>query len=181
MSHRLFLKQRLSLQRGEVIAYPTESVWGLGCSPNSEQGLQRLLSLKQRDWRKGLLLVAADIKQLHAFVDFDVEQERSLQQYWPGPITFVFRHNQRVSDLVSGGRDTVAVRVSAHPVVRALCTKLGILVSTSANISGSEPVCSQFALMRQFGFTANQIVTGSLGGANSVSAIIDWHSGKRLR
>ena len=177
----LFLAQRRALARGEVIAYPTEAVWGFGCAPDNELGLQRLLQLKQRDWRKGLLLVAASIEQLQHYINFDVEQIKQLKQHWPASTTYVFRHNQQVSELLSGGRETLAVRVSKHPIVKLLCQQTGALVSTSANASGQAPIKSQFALMRQFGFEAKQIVPGALGGAPGVSKIIDWDSGEQLR
>ncbi len=177
----LYLAQRQALTRGEVIAYPTEAVWGFGCAPDSELGLQRLLQLKQRDWHKGLLLVAASVEQLQPYIDFDPEQIAQLKQHWPASISYVFRHNRQVSELVSGGRDTIVVRVSQHPVVKSFCQHYGAVVSTSANVAGQAPLKSQFTIMRQFGFSAKQIIPGALGGATSVSQIIDWQSGERLR
>ena len=126
------------LRRGGVIAYPTEGVWGLGCDPNNTDALQRLLALKQRDPDKGLILIAADIEQLDPLLDqLTPDQRARLAASWPAPLTWVVPVGPQLPVLVSGGRATLALRVSAHPTVAALCRAWGgPLVSTSANPSG---------------------------------------------
>ena len=141
----IHLRQTVSaLRRGGVIAYPTEAVWGLGADPWDQTACLRLLALKRRPWDKGLILVAADAGQLEPFIEVpskNVWKRAALT--WPGPNTWVFPCTERTPEWISGDQDSVAVRISAHAPVRALCQAFGgALVSTSANPSTRPPARS---------------------------------------
>src|SRR5690554_3257822 len=128
------------IQTGGVLAYPTEAVWGLGCNPNNEAAIQRILELKQRPWQKGLVVVAASFEQLQPWLQpLTKQQQTKVFATWPGPISWVLPCQANVSQWLRGEHDTLAVRVSAHPLVKALCQRTGPLVSTSANPAGYEP------------------------------------------
>src|SRR5688572_25705866 len=130
-----------AIRDGGVIAYPTEAVWGLGCDPFDEAAVARLLAIKQRDVAKGLILVAGERAQFDDLLDWSTlpaERLAAVEASWPGPNTWIVPATARVPRWITGAHHGVAVRVSAHPLVAALCGKLGgPLVSTSANRAGA--------------------------------------------
>lgn len=172
-----------ALHRGGVIAYPTEAVWGLGCDPADEAAVRRLLALKKRDVGKGLILVASEVAQLDWLLhDLDEQQRDRLDRSWPGPNTWLVPHKNRVPAWIHGDHNTVAVRVSAHSVVRDLCDCWGgALVSTSANRSGDAAATQRFQVLRYFGDKLDYVVPGSVGGAKKPSLIRDVVSDQIIR
>ena len=179
------VKQAAScLDTGGIVAYPTEAVWGLGCDPMNREATLRLLQIKARPVEKGMILVAASTEQLGAlYGDLDTQQREQLAQSWPGPFTWLLPDPQgRIPWWIRGDHDTVAVRVSAHPVVVALCNAFGgPLVSTSANRAGQPPARSRLQVMTRLRQAPDLIVPGALGGEARPSTIRDLRSGKILR
>lgn len=171
-----------ALRAGGVIAYPTEAVWGLGCDPFDEQAVRRVLDLKQRSEAKGLIIIAADIAQIEPWLqELDAAQKAAVLNTWPGPYTWVVPAESAPSWL-RGRHASLALRVSAHPGVQALCRAWGgPLVSTSANRSGQPPVRDALQLRRQFGDGLAYILPGRLGGDAKPSEIRDAVSGTVLR
>lgn len=142
----------LEVAQGGVIAYPTEGVWGLGADPFNRHAVENLLTLKSRAAAKGLILVAAHIGQFEFILrHLDAERRVALAASWPGPNTWLVPHAGEVPSWISGNHDTVALRVSAHPVVRALAELAGPLVSTSANPQGLSPARHAFRARQYFG------------------------------
>lgn len=169
------------IQRGGVIAYPTESCFGLGCNPLDPQGLKAILRLKGRPQRKGMIVVAASLDQVRPLLrPLSGADEAKLMHYWPGPYTFLLPAARRVLPLLRGKHPTLAVRITAHPATVALCRSLGPLVSTSANRSGKPSIRDARNCRRQFG-QAVQVITGRVGRARKPSTIIDFASGRVLR
>ncbi len=169
---------------GGIVAYPTEAVWGLGCDPMNLEATLRLLQIKARPVEKGMILVAASTQQLGAlYHDLDSQQREQLAQSWPGPFTWLIPDPQaRIPWWIRGDHDTVAVRVSAHPVVIALCKAFGgPLVSTSANRAGQPPARSRLQVMTRLRQAPDLIVPGLLGGEARPSTIRDLRSGTILR
>lgn len=169
------------VRAGGVIAYPTEAVYGLGCDPANTDALRRILATKTRPDDKGLILVASDVQQLDTWIaPFDARARARVEPTWPGHTTWVVPARPDAVGLVSGGRDTLAVRVSAHPTVRGLCNALDhALVSTSANRSGAPAIRDGRDLNALENIDA--VVHGSLGGAAAPSAIFRLSDGARLR
>jgi len=170
-----------------VIAYPTESVFGLGCDPDNEVAIQKILDLKQRPAHKGLILIAANIEQLKNYADFSSlssEQLDKIKATWPGPFTWVVPVQPSLSKLVSGDFDSIAVRVTQHPVVQTLCAAFGKpIISTSANLSGQD-ACTTSAQVEQM--FANHplldyVIDQPVTGLANPSQIHDALTGKRLR
>jgi len=172
-----------ALKREGVVACPTEAVWGLSCDPDSEPAVHRVLALKQRPLEKGLILVAASESQLGFLLEGLPEHQRELlRASWPGPNTWLVPHRGRVQPWVHGRFDTVAVRVSDHPVVRALCTAWGgPLVSTSANPAGAQPARHAFQVRRYFGKSVDSVLPGAVGSSPRPSQIRDLASGQLMR
>ena len=172
------------LAQGHVIAYPTEAVWGLGCDPHNRDAVERVVAIKHRSMSKGLILVAARIDQLGTLLDSLSKTELSqLRDTWPGPVTWLIPDsNNQVPHWIKGENDSVAIRVSAHPVVRALCSQFGKpLVSTSANIAGSAEIRSLQELKQEFSSKVDVIVEGMLGSDSATSEIRDLKTGRLIR
>ncbi|QSP95592.1 Sua5/YciO/YrdC/YwlC family protein [Marinobacter salinisoli] len=175
---------RQTIRQGGVIAYPTEGVWGLGCDPWDRQAVERILDLKARPMEKGMILVAGSIDQVRFLLDpLPEELQREATRHWPGPVTCLLPDVlQQTPEWVRGKHSAIAVRVSAHPVVRALCEAAGMpLVSTSCNPAGREPARYPWQVHRYFGDQLERIVPGQLGGNRKPSRIIDIVSGQQLR
>ncbi len=173
---------RRHLEGGGVVAYPTESCYGLGCDPRSRAGVARVQALKGRSRAKGLILVASRFRQFAPFVQPPTpEQRRRLAAAWPGPVTFVMRASRAAPRWIAGARGTVAVRVTAHPGAAALCRALDMaLVSTSANRAGAPPARSYRDCLRRFGAAA-WVLPGRVGRRRRPSTIIELETGRILR
>ncbi len=168
---------------GGVIAYPTEAVFGLGCLPQDRAAVERLLAVKRRSWRKGLLLIGSDLEQLERFVVLPPEpRRREVLASWPGPVTWVLAARPSAPRWVTGGRDSVAVRLTDHPLARELCRRIGqALVSTSANLSRRPPFKRLLPLRRGLGAAVDYVLSGELGGLTKPTTIRDGRSGRVLR
>ena len=172
------------LRAGGVIAYPTEAVWGLGCDPDNRKAVESVLALKQRPLEKGLILVAANIEQLGPLLDeLSDSQREQLEASWPGPTTWLIPDpNDHFPRWIKGCHESVAIRVSNHSLVKALCKAYGKpIVSTSANVAGEKEIRSRLILERRFGHKLDYIVPGELGAAAQTSEIRDLVSGHKLR
>ena len=170
------------LRSGEVIAYPTEAVYGLGCNPFDLQAVENLFHVKQRPFEKGVILVAASVEQVVPYVELlGMDWEERVLRTWPGPVTWVLPAKEGVPDWVTGGRKTVAVRVSDHPVVQALCLAYGLpMVSTSANITSEPPAMSCLEIHAIFKGKV-PCVEGILGGLKKPTQIREAATGAVLR
>jgi L-threonylcarbamoyladenylate synthase len=171
------------LRRGGVIAYPTEGVWGLGCDPDNALACERILMIKNRPWEKGLILVANDFDQLMPWITLPSNSAiRRAATTWPGPVTWLFPCADDCPLWLSGDHDTIAVRISDHPVVRALCHYFGgAIVSTSANRAGRDPALSATRVRLQLRSEIDGLVPGPLGGLEGPTPIRDVRSGFMLR
>ncbi|MBB4733663.1 L-threonylcarbamoyladenylate synthase [Xanthomonas arboricola] len=174
-----------TLTRGGVIAYPTEAVWGLGCDPRQQAAVLRLLEIKRRPVDKGVIVVAASVDVLHNWVDLDALAPTHRQQVlasWPGPHTWILPITAQAPRWVTGAHDGLAVRISAHPVVAALCTAWGgPLVSTSANLAGEPPARSFQALDPALLASIDGVTDGEVGALAQPTQIRDARSGQILR
>jgi len=170
-----------------VISYPTEAVFGLGCDPDSPIAIEKVLQLKKRPASKGLILIAANIEQLQNYADFSLlnnEQRDVIEKTWPGPFTWIIPAQKSLSKLVSGDFESVAVRVSDHPIVQQLCCQFGKpIISTSANLSGLEPCTTSQQVAEMFAKQPllETIIDAPVSGLANPSQIHDALSGKRLR
>lgn len=180
-SKQLALARRIIAADG-VIAYPTESCFGLGCDPRSPRAIRRVCALKRRSRAKGLILIAADVRQLAPFVEPSALADLSrFQPFWPGPYTFLLPASRKVHPWLRGQHRQIAVRVTNHPLAAGLCQALGsALVSTSANLSGKVSLKSAAQCRQAFG-SRIMVMPGLIGFARKPSTIIDAASGKILR
>jgi len=181
---QLVIKQAAAVLNGSgVVAYPTEAVWGLGCNPFSERAVRRILTMKRRRRGMGLILIAANIEQLYPFLsELSAEQRVMLDNTWPGPQTWLVPNNNVAPPWITGGQDTLALRVTDHPVAAALCRSFGgPLVSTSANPHGFPPAKSLLKINLYFRNQLDCVVPGLLGMSNNPTPIKHLITGETLR
>ena len=174
-----------ALRAGGIVAHPTEAVWGLGCDPLDEAAVLRLLALKQRDASKGLILAAGTIGQLDPLIDWEAlprECREAVTSTWPGPHTWIVPATAAVPARVRGDHAGVAVRVSAHPPLAALCAAFGgAIVSTSANHAGAPPPRRLIDIDPAILAGVDAILEGAAGGLDRPTAIRDALTGTVLR
>lgn len=166
-----------------MIAYPTEAVYGLGCNPRNEKAVQRILSLKSRNPDMGLILVADVFERFTPFIEaVPSENLAAAEATWPGPFTWLFPRAADVPDWLAGKHPTIAIRVSAHPVCRALSAAYGApIVSTSANPHAKPAATQAEQVEAYFGADIDGIVAGDIGNDAQPSEIRDVMSGRVLR
>lgn len=165
---------------GGVIAYPTEGVFGLGCLPDDDAAVIRLLGIKRRDPSKGLILIASARDQLRDWIRTDPSD---LPDPDPArPITWIAPANPGTSPLIRGKHAGIAVRLTTNPVAAALCEAVAsALVSTSANLAGEPVARSRYVLQRKFSRCVDYIVPGDCGPAAGPSEIRTLETGEVLR
>jgi L-threonylcarbamoyladenylate synthase len=166
-----------------VIAYPTEAVWGLGCDPFSRSAVAKILQLKGRPESKGVILIACDWHQFSPYTEgLTAAQMKRLQQPNDKPITWLIPHNGTAPDWIVGEHDTLAVRVTAHPLAASICRLFGgPIVSTSANPQGLSEAANSLKVRCYFGRRLDAIVSGNVGSAGAPSEIRHLLSGEVIR
>jgi L-threonylcarbamoyladenylate synthase len=174
-----------TLRAGGVIAYPTEAVWGLGCDPFNEPALARLLAIKQRPVAKGMIVIAARPAQVERYLRWNAlapERREQVLASWPGPNTWLIPCTDAVPPGLRGEHDTLAVRVTAHPVATALCEAFGgPIVSTSANRAGEPPARRIEDINHDVRDALDGWVGGETGDRALPSTIRDARDGRVVR
>jgi len=170
------------LRRGGVIAYPTESCYGLGCDPRNRKAVQRILQLKRRPQRKGLILIASNYKQVARYIQpLTLAEQGRLQAGGAQVVTYLMPVQPSCPRWLRGDHDTLAVRLTAHPFAKQLCRSAGsALVSTSANRSGMRPAKTYTECHRLFGKKV-WVLRGRVGKHKQPSTIRAWVDGKIVR
>ncbi len=173
---------RAWLRDGGLIAYATESCFGLGCDPRNARAARRILALKGRPWAKGLILIGSNAGQFQRFLaTLSADLNGRLQQWWPGPNTLLLPVARHCPRWLTGRHSKLAVRVTAHAGAAQLCHGLGMaLVSTSANRAGKRPLKTYRACRAAFGRRV-WVLPGRCGGRRGPSRILDPLSGAVVR
>ncbi len=136
------------LRDGGVAVFPTETVYGIGADIRNTEAVRRVYGLKNREPSQPLMAHCASPVQLLEYVaDVPAWVQPLMSRFWPGPLALVFRSSANVPAIVTGGRDTIGIRMVGHPVARDLIEELGApIAGTSANLHG-EPATSRFDLV----------------------------------
>ena len=171
------------LKRDGVIAYPTEGLYGLGCNPYSQSAVMRLLEIKRRPVRRGLIIVASDFSQVRSLITpLPSYAKAQVMETWPGPITWLFPTSTNTPPWIIGDHHTIAIRISNHPIIKALCSVYeGPLVSTSANITGYSPIRDLRSIQICFADKVDYIVQGKIGDLKGATPIRDALTGETVR
>ena len=170
------------LKRGGLIAYPTESCYGLGCDPSNRKAVHRILKLKQRPQRKGLILIASHYHQVARYLNpLTLAEQAKLQNDGAQAVTYLMPVKESAPRWLRGDHDTLAVRFTAHSFAKQLCRSAdSALVSTSANRSGGRPAKTYAECLRLFGKKV-WVLRGRVGKRKQPSTIRAWSDGKILR
>jgi L-threonylcarbamoyladenylate synthase len=143
LDREIILAAARALLSGGIVAYPTDTFYGLAADPRDRAALTRLFAVKERDPGQAVPLIAAAVEQAEEAVVFTDVAHRLAARFWPGPLSLVLPARPALDRTALGGRDTAAVRVPAHPVACALAAAAGCCITaTSANISGAPPARS---------------------------------------
>ena len=170
------------LRRGGLIAYPTESCYGLGCDPASRKAVLRLLKLKQRPQHKGLIMIAASYRQVTRYLQpLTPAEQAKLQHDGAQAITYLMPAKRSCPRWLHGAHDTLAVRLTVHRQAAQLCRSVNsALVSTSANRSGQRPARTYAQCQRLFGRKV-WVLPGRVGKRKKPSTIRAWVGNKIVR
>lgn len=167
-----------ALRRGELVAFPTETVYGLGANGLDEAAVRKIYLAKGRPSDNPLILHVNGIAMLRTLVQkISPLEAKLIQAYWPGPLTLVFPRSAIVPDRVTGGGETVAVRAPAHPVAQALISAAGVpIAAPSANLSGRPSPCNAAAVLTDMDGRVAAILDGGacrIGLESTVAACED--------
>ncbi len=150
------------LKNDGVIAFVTDTVWGLGCLPNSEKAVRKIYDIKHREAKKPLILMSYDIYPLFDYIAQPVEKEaqRLIKKYFPGALTLVLDKSENTPDYITSGLPTVGIRVPDNKIFADICknTDGHVLATTSANISGEPPALSYNEAMNYIGDKADLVI-----------------------
>jgi L-threonylcarbamoyladenylate synthase len=170
-----------AIKQGKVIAYPTEAVYGLGADPTQESAVTKLYQLKKRDPSKGCIIVAANWDMVKHFTK-PIPNYEQVFASWPGHVTWVFPASNIAPCLVQNHNNTIAIRISAHPIIQKLCTQLNApIISTSANIQNEAPATNAAEVIKIFGSDVEVVIDAELGQNNSISTIKNALDGTVIR
>lgn len=164
------------LKQGGLIAFPTETYYGLGVDPFNTKALQRLFKVKRRGADKAVLVLVADQSQVERFADsIPVHFNKLMSAFWPGPLTLVFPARSNVSELLTGGTGTVGIRQSPNPVAIQLLQELaGPITATSANRSGASPATTAAEVEEIFGSEVDLIIDGGATPGGQGSTLVGF-------
>lgn len=163
------------LRGGGLVAFPTETVYGLGADASNPAALRKIFAAKGRPQDHPLIVHVADAVQLANWArDIPPAAARLAKKFWPGPLTIILRRAPRVSDLVTGGQDTVALRVPAHPVAQALLRAFGEgMAAPSANRFGRVSATTAEHVRHEFGAAVGCVLDGGAADVGIESTIVD--------
>ena len=166
---------------GGVIAYPTESVFGLGCDPSNEQAITKILEIKKRTLEMGFVLLAPNIEIVSGWININNKQLKKFSRPLPRPTTYIVPASESAPKWLAV-KNTLAIRLSNDPFIKNICGLLGLpIVSTSANLHGEQPCKSAKRVQKIMGSQLDYIVFKKTGPFNNPSTIVDLISGKTIR
>jgi L-threonylcarbamoyladenylate synthase len=163
------------IRRGGVIAFPTDTVFGLGAGIYHEAAIERIYDIKQRPPDMALPILLAAVSQVHEVAQFlPAYAWRLIDRFLPGGLTLVVYRTGSVKDVITRGGDTVAIRVPDHPVPIALIQGSGTpIIGTSANLSGRPPVLAAEDVRSQLDAKVDLIIDGIPAPTGSESTVVD--------
>jgi tRNA threonylcarbamoyl adenosine modification protein (Sua5/YciO/YrdC/YwlC family) len=160
------------LRSGSIIAYPTDTTYGIGCSIFNKRGIERIYLLKQREKKKPFSFICSEISEVAKYAKVSNYAFKILKRYLPGPFTFVLSASSIVPDLLVTKQKTVGIRIPANKICMEIVSGLGHpIITTSANISGEEPIGDPEEVDRKLGKQVDIVINGGVLSAE-VSSVI---------
>ncbi len=169
-----------AIRRGYIVAYPTETFYGLGVDPFNEEAVERLFELKGREKGNPIPLLVPDLETLQAIVEeIPPIGEELIERFWPGPLTIVFRARPEIPDIVTGGTGKIGVRISSNPVAARLVEYLDApLTTTSANPSSHKSPTTVEEVRAYFDERIAVIIDGGKLKGQKGSTVVDVTEGE---
>ena len=163
------------LCEGGVVAFPTETFYGLGADARNEAAVEKIFRIKGRNFRNPLSVIVANDREVIPLVEeIPAAAKILMQTFWPGPLTLIFRAAPSVSSRLTGGTGKIGIRVSSHPLAKLLAGGLGgPLTATSANLSGGPECSSADAVIRTLGDLPDAVIDGGATPEGAGSTILD--------
>jgi L-threonylcarbamoyladenylate synthase len=162
------------LRRGGVVAYPTDTLYGLAVDPRSADAVAKLFSVKARDPGHAIPLIAADAGQVDEAAVMTPTARRLAEVFWPGPLSLILESRPSITAQVCATDGSVAIRIPASDVARALATGLGFCItSTSANLSGEPPSADPRAVWLSLGDLVDDVLDAGRSPGGPPSTIVD--------
>lgn len=174
----MFRKINDILQNGGIIAFPTDTVWGIGCLPSHEQAVQKIYDIKKRDGQKPLILMSGAITPLLEYVKMPLPSagQTLIQKYWPGALTLVMQKSNKTYDYITSGKDTVGIRVPNNDLFQEMCQHItgNVLATTSANISGQAPALTYEEALNYIGNKVDFVVPYEQAVSGQASTVVGF-------
>lgn len=150
-----------TLKRGGIVAYVTDTVWGVGCLPDNKIGVEKIYELKHRDTSKPLILMADKVENLFPYIkNVCSKAQNYMKKFFPGALTLVFEKSEKTPNFVTSGKETVGVRVPKNEIFQKLCGIIEghVLATTSANLSGEQPAMNYKEAVEKIGGLVDIII-----------------------
>jgi L-threonylcarbamoyladenylate synthase len=163
------------LKSGGVIAFPTETLYGLGADARNEAAIEKIFEIKGRDFRNPILVVIGDAGHLDTITeDVPAAARKLMEKFWPGPLTIVFRALPSVSPKLTAGTGKIGIRLTSHPIAMEISKRLGgPVTATSANLSGMPECSSAVEVLSQLEGKLDGVVDGGRTPGGTGSTIVD--------
>lgn len=164
------------LNNDGVIAFVTDTVWGIGCLPDSEKAVQRIYEIKHREAKKPLILMSNEIYNLFEYVKQPIEKEAQIliKKHFPGALTLVLEKSPKTPDYITSGLSTVGIRIPDNNVFAELCANISghVLATTSANISGEPPALSYEEALKYIGNKVDLVIQDYGATAKGIASTV---------
>jgi L-threonylcarbamoyladenylate synthase len=163
------------LNAGGVLAYPTETFYGLGADATSEKAISKIYAVKGRNFNSPISVIIDKAENISSLVgEVPAVAQKLIQAFWPGALTIIFKAAAGISPILSASTGKIGIRVSSHPVACALARALGgPLTATSANVSGATECSTVADVLRQIGDKIDAVIDGGETAGKKGSTIID--------
>jgi len=181
----VFLEKAVEIvSNGGLIAFPTNSVYGLGCDPTNLIAIEKIYDIKYRDRSKGLLLLVADIEEAEKVAEFNKISYKFAERFWPGQLTLILNKKEPniIPPEVTAGKNTIGIRIPENEIVLTILKKLkvkgyfGGIIGTSANYSGEPPSISGNEVAKKFLTPIDLIIDGGRTKTKVPTTILDCTS-----
>jgi len=167
------------INRGGVVAFPTETVYGLGVKFNDHEALERLMEAKNRDYSKAITLMVSDISDIEKYADVSDVAKKIMKKFMPGMITLVFNKKECVDSKMTNGKPTIGIRIPDHEYVLKLLKQVGPMLVTSANLSNHPNTTTTKEVLAQLDGRIDLVVEGKTSD-HIASTVVDVSSGMKI-
>lgn len=174
-SEEIIARAAALILRGGVIAYPTETFYGLGADATNEQAISRIFDIKGRAFHNPISVIISAQDDIYPLIRNSTDlADKLMKAFWPGPLTIVFNAAENVSTLLTAGSGKIGIRLSGHPIARLIARESGRpLTATSANFSGQPECVTADEVIGQIGVKIDAVVDGGVTPGENASTIID--------